>query len=116
MGQTTAYQAKSNSNDSIFGMALMQAFMGFSFGPEVDMAWEAAETASTIYTDRHSSSVQNGQRANGKIELGVKNSLAPVFGRQTHPRPTVEFDDLVPFWLKNPAPARGRAAGYNAAF
>ncbi len=111
MGYATNTQPKTNNsaNDSIFGMALCQAFTGFAFGPEVSDVWEAAETASAIYTDRYSSSVATANRTNGKVELGVKNTLGPVFGRQTRPAPDVDFEALVPFWLKNPAPARGRA-------
>lgn len=94
-------------------MALCQAFMGISFGPEVDTAWEAAETASTLYADRHSSTAGKGaERTNGKVELGVKNSLSPVFGQQTRPAPDMAFETLIPFWLKDPAPRRGRTPAF----
>lgn len=113
MGYATPHQAKSNNaNDSIFAVAMVQAFTGFAFGPEVDMAWEAAETASAIYTDRYSSSAQTAQRTNGKYELGVKNSLGPAFTRQTNPGPAVDFDAFIPSWLKDPAPRRAHALSF----
>lgn len=107
--QATQPKATNNSaTDSIFGLALAQACLGVAFGPEVSDAWEAAETASAIYTDRHSSSVQTAARTNGTIELGVKNTLAPVFGRQTRPAPDVDLKDIIPFWQKEPALRRQR--------
>ena len=115
MGHTNAYQAKSSANDSILGIALCQAFMGFAYGPEVDMAWEATEVASAIYTDRHSSTVEPAARTNGTIELGVKNSLSPVFGQQTRPAPdTIDLGTLAPLWMMEPAPRRARRYGLGA--
>lgn len=110
MGYATATQPKANNSatDSIFGMALTQACLGVAFGPEVSDAWEAAETASAFYTDRYSSSVAKADRANGAIELGVKNTLGPVFGRQTRPAPDVDLKDIIPFWQKEPALRRSR--------
>ena len=114
MGSSTSYQttAQSSANDSIFGMALAQAFMGFTFGAGVDTAWEAAEIGSGIYADRHSSSARKAPQAAGTngFELGVKNSLAPFFGQQTRPRPVVDLNDTaMPYWHRQPAPVRGRA-------
>lgn len=111
MGYATATQPKANNsaNDSLFGMALAQAFVGFAFGPEVSDAWEAAEIGSAIHTDRHSSTVQMAGRTNGSIELGARKTLSPVFGRQTQPAPDVtNIQDLLPFWMKEPSLRRQR--------
>ncbi len=64
--------------DSLFGMALTQAFMGFAFGADVDMAFEAGEIASAVYVDRRT----NGNK--GNFQLGVNNSLQGMFTRSAH--------------------------------
>lgn len=68
---------KSSSTDSLFGMALAQAFAGAVFGAAVDTTIDCAEAASEIYSDRFEA---QQQRTNGKqFEMGVKKSLAPTF-------------------------------------
>lgn len=106
MGYATATQPKTTTSaaDSFLGTLALQAVTGCLFGTEVSDAVQAAETATTIYTDRYSSSVAMApQRTNGKVELGVHKTLSPVFGRQTRPAPDVDLKDLIPFWQKEPA-------------
>lgn len=107
--QATQPKATNSAADSFLGTLMVQAFTGGLFGPEVSEAWDAAETVSAIYTDRHSSSVSPAARTNGKIELGVHKTLSPVFGRQTRPAPDVDLKDIIPFWQKDPALRRNRA-------
>ncbi|MFA5592564.1 MAG: hypothetical protein WC989_04540 [Micavibrio sp.] len=74
--QHPSRQRQTTQADSFFGMALAQAFTGIAFGPAADMAWEAAETASTVRDDRM------GRKAGGEpasFVLGAKNSLAGTF-------------------------------------
>lgn len=67
---------RTTSSDSLFGMALTQAFTALVLGPAADLLWEAGEIASTIYEDRTS------KRTNGRVyEMGVKRSLSEDFAR-----------------------------------
>lgn len=45
-------QRQNSSGDSLFGMALAQAFTAIVLGPAADLAWEAAEITSAVYEDR----------------------------------------------------------------
>ncbi|PZQ46920.1 MAG: hypothetical protein DI551_04315 [Micavibrio aeruginosavorus] len=72
------------ASDSLFGMALAQAFMGFAFGAGVEQVWEAGESASAIYADRFDQKRTNGRGVyEGVFELGNKKSLAGTFARMT---------------------------------
>lgn len=68
---------KHTATDSFFGMALAQTFLGIAYGTDVELAWEAGETAAAVCDDRRT----NG---NGNFQLGVKNSLAGTFTRISH--------------------------------
>lgn len=72
----------SSSGDSLFGMALAQAFMGLVYGPGVDLCWEAAEIASAVREDRKPA---NDDRA--PFELGARKSLGGIFTRSTEQSP-----------------------------
>lgn len=120
MGYSASHQpaAKNSGTDSIFGVMLVQAAFG-AVCPGFDQLWDGIEAADEIYTDRHSSSVKKSQpqalnRTNGKFELGVKNSLNNHFGQQTRPRPDVDLETPLPYWLRDFCPRRGRALAYAA--
>jgi hypothetical protein len=66
---------KQSSTDSFFGMALTQAFMGFAFGVDVDMAWEACEVSSAMRDDRKAPAVQPA----ASFDMGKKKSLGGLF-------------------------------------
>lgn len=66
-----------SKSDSLFGMALAQAFMGMAFGTGIDHAWEAAETASVVYEDRRQQKPANDRNT---YKLGEKKSLTGTFG------------------------------------
>lgn len=68
-----------STGDSLFGMALAQAFMGMVYGPCADLLWEAGEIASAVCEDRRTN--------NGSFSLGVKQSLAGIFTRTTEKSP-----------------------------
>ena len=72
---------KQTATDSFFGMALAQAFMGFAFGVDVDMAWEACEATSAVYKERVESGAANN---NASYNLGAKKSLGGLFEASTH--------------------------------
>lgn len=63
--------------DSLFGMALSQAFMGFAFGADVSNVWEAGELASAVREDRTKTKTRAND-GNG-FKLGVKQGLTDVF-------------------------------------
>ncbi len=53
MNQTMKKTDQPTTNsDSLFGMALAQAFTAVVWGPAADLIWEAAEIASTVRADR----------------------------------------------------------------
>ena len=62
-------QQKTTSTDSLFGMALCQAFTGLAFGTGIEQMWEAAEVTSQVYTDR--------------FKLGQQKSLTGTFERKS---------------------------------
>lgn len=65
-----------SSSDSLFGMALAQAFTAMVLGPAADLIWEAGEVASIVHEDR------TVKRTNGRVyEMGVKRSLMEDFAR-----------------------------------
>ncbi len=68
---------KARTTDSLFGMALAQAFTGLAFGAGVEQLWEAGEMASAVHQDRAAAKAQN--RMDERFELGVKKSLSGVF-------------------------------------
>lgn len=71
------------NSESLFGMALAQAFLGFVHGPLVEQLWEAGEVASAVYEDRYQE-----KRTNGRVyDLGVKKSLADDFARTSMASP-----------------------------
>ena len=79
MSNTMKPSANPTSNsDSLFGMALAQAFIGVAFGVGAEQIWDAGEAASAAYVDRTVTQRTNG---NGNFTLGVKNSLADGFTR-----------------------------------
>lgn len=82
MEQAAQHKAKTTQTDSLFGMALAQAFVGVVLGPAAHAAWEAGEIASAVRDDRRT----NGD--NG-FKLGVKNSLGGIFTRTSHPEKTL---------------------------
>jgi hypothetical protein len=93
---TNAAKQKTSPADSFFGMALAQAFMGVAFGASVDMAWEACETASALYTDRFERKA--GHKAPA-FEMGRENSLTGFFdacvkaaNTDTTPEPYFGYD------------------------
>jgi len=68
-----------SKGDSLFGMALAQAFMGMAFGPCAEQVWEAAENVSAVYEDRCSKKkAANGPNA---FQLGEKKTLGGTFAR-----------------------------------
>ncbi len=69
MEQRKQTQQKNTATDSLFGMALCQAFMGMAFGTGVEQAWEVAEVANEVYEDRY--------------RLGQKKSLSNDFARKS---------------------------------
>ena len=77
----------SSSGDSLFGMALAQAFMGLAYGPCVDMAWEAAEISSAVREDRKPANINAAP-----FELGVNKSLGDIFGRTTTEQSPAEME------------------------
>jgi hypothetical protein len=64
------------AGDSLFGMALAQAFMGVVYGPCASMLWEAGEIASAVCEDRRANDRSNSV-------MGVKKSLAGIFARSS---------------------------------
>jgi hypothetical protein len=80
-------QPKTSNTDSLFGIALAQAFMGAVFGLAVDTGWEATEIASTVYEDRKPPS----------FTLGQKNSLTGIFANGGQ-----DWKDIL---MPRPAPA-----------
>lgn len=66
-----------SKTDSVFGMALAQAFTGMVCGVGVDQAWEAAEITSAVYEDRRQQKPANDRN---KYKLGEKKSLGATFG------------------------------------
>lgn len=78
MNAATQKPQKTTTTDSLFGMALAQAFTGLAFGIDAEQLWEAGEIASAVRDDRTAATAQ--KRTNGlSFELGVKNSLTGVF-------------------------------------
>lgn len=77
MNNAAKQQPKTTSTDSLFGMALAQAFTGLAFGADVALGWEAGEMASAIHEDRFQAKAE--KRAQAGFELGVKKSLSGVF-------------------------------------
>lgn len=96
---------KSHTNsDSLFGMALAQAFTGLAFGFVFDQAWEACEAASAVYQDRMIPA--RNTKPEQRFVLNEKRSLMQAFSREIEaPRPYgmfgISFGDR-PF---APAPA-----------
>ena len=76
-----------SAGDSLFGMALAQAFMGVVYGPCASMLWEAGETASAVCEDRRTND-------SGNSVMGVKNSLAGAFAR-TSEQTIAEFERVL---------------------
>jgi hypothetical protein len=72
---------KQTATDSFFGMALAQAFTGFAFGVDVDMAWEACEATSAVYKERFEAKAANSDTS---YSLGEKKSLGGLFEASTH--------------------------------
>lgn len=115
-----------DANDSLFGMALGQLFTASVLGPYgaiADMAWESAEMASAIYTERFEARADNKaqDRTNGHeggFQLGAKNSLGPRFGNAHSPAAPViagndnglDFNARLPYWKRDAFPAPRRAA------
>ena len=85
-----------STGDSLFGMALAQAFMGLVYGPCANLLWEAGEIASVVCEDRRTN-------VKGSFSLGVKNSLAGIFTRTTE-QSLAEFERSF-FAPLQPAPA-----------
>ena len=77
---TTAATKKqaTSAADSFFGMALSQAFLGVAFGAGVDMAFEACEWASAVYTDKCAAKTT-------QFDIGKQNSLMGFFGSSATP-------------------------------
>lgn len=71
---------KQTQTDSLFGMALAQAFMGCAFGLGVDMAWEACEITSAVYEDR----VEATSNTIPTYHLGCKKALGNSFESRAH--------------------------------
>lgn len=85
-----------STGDSLFGMALAQAFMGMVYGPCADLLWEAGEIADAVCEDRRTND-------KGNFVLGVKNSLAGAFARTSEQTiAEIERSFFRPF---QPAPA-----------
>ncbi len=116
MHSSKEQQPKQDTNDSLFGMALGQVFMASVLGPVADMVWEAAETASAVYTDRFEARAQKADnRTNGHeggFHLGVKHSLGGSFNRaQTITTHNQNILDLsLPYWKRDYMPAPRFAA------
>lgn len=77
----------SSSGDSLFGMALAQAFTGLVYGPGVDLCWEAAEIASAVREDR-----KPANRNESPFELGAKKSLGGIFACSTVEQSLAEME------------------------
>lgn len=77
----------SSSGDTLFGMALAQAFMGLVYGPCVDMCWEACEIASAVREDRKPANDQSAP-----FELGAKKSLGGIFARSSVEQSIAEME------------------------
>lgn len=78
MNTQTNQTRKTSATDSLFGMALAQAFTGLAFGVDAASLWEAGEVASAIHQDRMEAKAQ--KRTNGMdFTLGVKQSLSGIF-------------------------------------
>lgn len=88
---------KTGSTDSLFGMALAQAFTGLAFGIGVEQLWEAGEMASAVHEDRYAAKAQT--RTNDQsFELGVRKSLSGVFaGLHQSARQTIAEMDRATF-------------------
>ena len=88
-----------STGDSLFGMALAQAFMGLVYGPCANLLWEAGEIASVVCEDRRTN-------VKGSFSLGVKNSLAGIFTRTTESAmETIAEIEHALFQPLQPAPA-----------
>lgn len=74
-----------STGDSLFGMALAQAFMGLVYGPCANLLWEAGEIASAVCEDRRTN-------VKGSFSLGVKQSLAGIFTRTTTEQSLAEME------------------------
>ncbi len=97
-----------STTDSLFGMALAQAFLGAAFGPGVYMAWEAAENCSAIYEDRKKAAPKSPLPQ--KFDLGVKNSLSGPFFRSIKNEEPFFMPSFMPA-MTAPAPGRGLGIG-----
>lgn len=89
------YVKRQSATDSLFGMALAQAFLGVAYGPCIDLAWEAGEVCSALYED----SLESKKRTNGRgvYALGDKGKLAGTFTRNT----TKKNEPFLPkFWME----------------
>lgn len=77
----------SSSGDSLFGMALAQAFMGLVYGPGVELAWEAAEIGSAVREDRKPANTNAAP-----FQLGAAKSLGGIFARSTTEQSPAEME------------------------
>ncbi len=74
---TAAKKQTTSPADSFFGMALSQAFLGVAFGAGVDMAFEACEMASAVYTDKCAA---KDAKPSPVFDMGKEKSLMGFFG------------------------------------
>lgn len=93
----------SQNQDGAVVADVLFGFLGAAGFTEAETAWNVADGASEIYTDRHQTAKQ---RTNGKVELGVKQTLGPIFCQQTQPEPEKLRYNL-PSWMLAPTRQRG---------
>lgn len=108
-------EQQQNRNPSPLGTDIGQFFLGSLFGPVADLAVEAAQISSEIYTDRFEAAARKaGHRTNGHeggYRLGARHSLGQPFNRacaqaenkNEPPRPA-------PYWKRDPGPLLRPAA------
>ena len=98
------------------GSEIAQFMLGSLFGPAAHMAMEAAQVASTLYTDRFEAAADNrpANRTNGHeggFKLGAKHSLGGSFGRAMAATAKNDAPDMmVPYWKRDAGPRPRLAA------
>ena len=105
--------AISSRTDSLFGLALSEAFMGVVWGPGAYIAMEASEAAMEIYDDRRDD--KQISRTDMAFELGAKDrKLTGAFaGASSSPATPAPLD-----WTPRISPelhVRAKSSGYQHA-
>ncbi len=85
--------------DSFVGMSLCSAFMGWAYGPNVELAFEAGEAASAVWEDRRA---KDGKK---DFQLGVNNAIGDIFARCSGQSPLQSIAEMEHNFFRPAAPA-----------